>query len=265
MFGSLRRNGYLCNINLYYCHGYLQFLSFQRHHGTHHHRHRYGLLPRLSGTIGSYCYMLSHPLPGGISYFCTMKDSTPHLITAAEFNAQVRRWADEIKMMAQASLATGTHGTGRLRDRFAAFVDATRHTDPNVDGQGEAPAYKVKFGFDRYGVFRAYGVGRGWVRVDGVLTRGFTERNKKKAESTIAELLHMGYKRSELKGWKFREQTDTGRERTPLDWLDQHINRRINELADHVQEFYGDAAMRILLDEIGKIRIVKKGGSVGLG
>lgn len=200
-----------------------------------------------------------------------MKDSTPHLINAAEFNAQVRRWADEIKGMAQASLATGTHGTGRLRDRFAAFVDATRHTDPAVDGQGEAPAYKVKFGFDRYGVFRAYGVGRGWVRVGGALVRGFRARSESEIRNKTwniftYDLRKKGLSTREINTFKFLDkERNTGKVRTPLDWLDQHINRRINELADHVQEFYGDAAMRILLDEIGKIRIVKKGGGVGLG
>lgn len=200
-----------------------------------------------------------------------MKDSTPHLITAAEFNAQVRRWASEIKGMAQATLATGTHGTGQLRDRFAAFVDTTRHTDPAVDGQGEAPAYKVKFGFDRYGVFRAYGVGRGWVRVGGVLTRGFRARSESEIRNKTwniytTELRRQGLSSREINTFKFLDKSKgSGRVRTPLDWLDQHINRRINELADHVQEFYGDAAMRILLDEIGKIRIVKKGGGVTIG
>lgn len=200
-----------------------------------------------------------------------MKDSTPHLITAAEFNAQVRRWAAEIKTMAQATLATGTHGTGRLRDQFAAFVDTTRHISPNADGQGEAPAYKVKFGFDRYGVFRAYGVGRGWVRVGGVLVRGFRARSESEIRNKTwniftTELRRHGLSSREINTFKFLDrEKNTGRVRTPLDWLDQHINRRINELADHVQEFYGDAAMRILLDEIGKVRIMKKGGGVTIG
>lgn len=92
-------------------------------------------------------------------------------MTAAEFNAQERRWAAEIKAMAQATLATGTHGTGRLRERFAEFVDTSRHVGDDLQ-QGEAPAYKVKFGFDRYGV------GRGWVRVNGILVRGFRARSE---------------------------------------------------------------------------------------
>lgn len=199
-----------------------------------------------------------------------MKDSTPHLITAAEFNAQVRRWASEIKGLAQATLATGTHGTGQLRDRFAAFVDATRHTDPAVDGQGEAPAYKVKFGFDRYGVFRAYGVGRGWVRVGGALVRGFRARSESEIRNKTwniftTELRRQGLSSREINTFKFLDkEKDTGKVRTPLDWLDQHINRRINELADHVQEYYGDAAMRILLEEIGKVRIAKKGNNISI-
>ena len=191
-------------------------------------------------------------------------------MTAAEFNAQVRRWAGEIKAMAQATLATGTHGTGNLSERFAAFVDTTRHVGDVQQLQGEAPAYKVKFGFDRYGVFRAYGVGRGWVRVNGVLVRGFRARSESEIRNRTwniftYDLRKQGLSTREINGFKFFDNTrDTGKVRTPLDWLDQHINRRINELADHVQEYYGDAAMKILLDEIGKVRIVKKGNNVSI-
>lgn len=196
-----------------------------------------------------------------------MKDETPHLMTAAEFNAQVRRWADEIKMMAQATLATGTHSTGRLRDQLAAFVDTAKHLG-NSQHAGEDAAYKVKFGFDRYGVFRAYGVGRGWVRMGGVLVRGFRARSEKEIrEKTFntftTELFRQGMSMREINTHKIlSKEKGTGKVRTPLDWLDQHINRRINELADHVQEYYGDVAMRYLLEEIGKVRIVKKGGGV---
>jgi len=193
------------------------------------------------------------------------------LMTPAEFSAQVRRWAAEIKLMAQASLATGTHGSGRLRERLEAFVDSATHLTASMESDGVEVPYKVKFGFDRYGVFRAYGVGRGWVRVGGALVRGFRARSESEIRNKTwniytTELRRHGLSSREINTFKFLDKSKgSGRVRTPLDWLDQHINRRINELADHVQEFYGDAAMRILLDEIGKIRIVKKGGSVGLG
>lgn len=212
---------------------------------------------------------VSHPAKGGTFYFCTMKDETPHLLTAAEFNAQVRRWADEVKAMAAATLATGTHGTGQLRERFAAFVDTTRHIGDSQQAQ-EAAAYKVKFGFDRYGVFRAYGVGRGWVRVNGVLVRGFRARSESEIRNKTwnvftTELSRQGMSSREINTFKFLSQEKgTGKVRTPLDWLDQHINRRINELADYVQEYYGDVAMKQLLEEIGKVRIVKKGNNVSI-
>lgn len=192
-----------------------------------------------------------------------------HLMTAAEFNAQVRRWADEIKMMAQASLATGTHGTGNLRERFAAFVDTSKHLGNGEHAQENA-AYKVKFGFDRYGVFRAYGVGRGWVRIGGVLTRGhrarsYSEIRNKTWNIYTTDLRKKGYSLKEINSYKY-PSLEQGKDnvRTPLDWLDQHINRRINELADYVQEFYGDVAMKLLLEEVGKIRIVKKGNKVSI-
>jgi len=197
-----------------------------------------------------------------------MKDETPHLMTAAEFNAQVRKWADEIKSMAQATLATGTHGTGKLRDGLAAFVD----TDKHVDGQhaGEEAAYKVKFGFDRYGVFRAYGVGRGWVRMGGVLVRGFRARSEKEIQNKTwnfytHQLSKQGYSSREINTHKFlSREKGTGKVRTPLDWLDGKITARINELADYVQEYYGDYALRRLLEEFDKARIVKKGNNVSI-
>ncbi len=206
---------------------------------------------------------MSHPKQGGISYFCTMEDKEPKLLTAAEFNAQVRRWADEIKMMAQASLTAGTHGTGRLRDQLAAFVDTTKHAG-NGEHAGEEAAYKVKFDFDRYGVFRAYGVGRGWVRMGGVLVRGFrarsdTEIRNKSWNFYTTELKRKGHSLREINTYKFLSK-DNGKltVRTPLDWIDQHITRRIDELANYVQEFYGDEALRQMLKQFDKIKIVKK-------
>lgn len=191
------------------------------------------------------------------------------LMTPAEFSAQVRRWAVEIKLMAQASLATGTHGSGRLRERLEAFVDSATHLTASMESDGVEVPYKVKFGFDRYGVFRAYGVGRGWVRMGGVLTRGFRARSEReiasKTFSTLARrLMKKGMSTTEVNSHKILADRASNRVRTPLDWIDQHINHRINELADYVQTFYGDEAMRHLLEEVGKIRIVKKGNNISL-
>lgn len=133
----------------------------------------------------------------------------------------------------------------------------------------EVAAYKVKFGFDRYGVFRAYGVGRGWVRIGGMLVRGFRARSEREIRNRTwsvyaTELRRKGENTRDINNFKILSGREAGRVRTPLDWLDGHINRRINALADHVQQFYGDVAMKTLLEELGKIRIVKSGNKVSI-
>ena len=142
------------------------------------------------------------------------------LMTPAEFSAQVRRWAAEIKLMAQASLATGTHGSGRLRERMEAFVDSATHLTASMESDGVEVPYKVKFGFDRYGVFRAYGVGRGWVRMGGVLTRGFRARSEReiasKTFSTLARrLMKKGMSTKDVNSHKILADRASNRVRTP--------------------------------------------------
>ena len=46
--------------------------------------------------------------------------------------------------------------------------------------------------------------------------------------------------------------------RTPLDWMDKHINDDVGALADLVQEFYGDEALRQMLEDLPKLKIKKK-------
>ncbi len=189
----------------------------------------------------------------------------PKLLTAAEFNAKVRKWASEVKGMAKASLAAGTHGTGQLGNKFAEFVDTRTR---GAEGQDPA-AYKVKFGFDRYGVFRAYGVGRGWVRINGILVRGYRARSEREIRNKTwnvytSALRNRGYSTKDINSYKFFSDKKEGRVRTQLDWLDQHINHRISILADYVQEFYGDVAMEQLLKEMGKIKIIKKGNNINI-
>ena len=122
----------------------------------------------------------------------------------------------------------------------------------------------MKFGFDRYGVFRAYGVGRGWVRVGGVLVRGFRARSEREIRNKTwnfytTELKRTGHSLREINTHKFLSR-DNGKltVRTPLDWIDQHITKRIDELATYVQEFYGDEALRQMLKQFDNIKIVKK-------
>lgn len=197
---------------------------------------------------------MSHPNLDGIFYFCTMET---HLMTPAEFSAQVRRWADEVKAMASASLAIGTHGTGKLRERLAAFVDSATHLTASMESDGIEVPYKIKFGFDRYGVFRAYGVGRGWTRIGGVAVKGFSGGSQRaKDEGIWGDLRRAGFRSKEIREMKFFDGRE-GRPRVPLDWIDCHVDAATEGLADIVLDFYGDEAMRLLKENISKMKINK--------
>ena len=84
------------------------------------------------------------------------------LLTVQEFNNLVTKWAMRVRARSRATLSSGTHGTGQLATTLGQFVDKKSPTDA---------AYKVKFQFSRYGAFRAYGAGRGWVVINGTLTK----------------------------------------------------------------------------------------------
>ena len=178
-------------------------------------------------------------------------------MTVQEFNLQIAKWAEKIRNMSQATLGSGTHSSGRLAANLAKFIDAL---------SADEPAYKVAFRFDRYGVFRAYGAGRGWVVINGVLARGFRARSDREIRERrwnvyTTDLVKKGYTVSQINRIKLTPQGIVmgGKERTPLDWIDRHINSSINVLADYVQEFYGDQALEQLLQNFQKMRIVKTG------
>ena len=178
------------------------------------------------------------------------------LLTVQEFNNLVTKWAMRVRARSRATLSSGTHGTGQLATTLGQFVDKKSPTDA---------AYKVKFQFSRYGAFRAYGAGRGWVVINGTLTKGFRARCEREIRNRTwneytRELSKNGYTTAQINRAKYTSHgsvTD-GKERKPLDWIDQHINATIDELANDVQEFYGDEALRSLLAEYHKMRIVKK-------
>lgn len=177
------------------------------------------------------------------------------LITVQEFNAQVMAWALRVKRSAQQTLDSKTHSTGRLREWLTQFVDKN---DDN------APAYKVKFQFERYGVFRAYGAGRGYVCISGRLVRGYRIRSvrdvKERRWSDVAKAyLQRGYSHGQVNRLKVYVNNQSGAVlREPLDWIDIHVHESIETLADSVQEFYGDEALRSLSKDLKKITILKK-------
>ena len=176
-----------------------------------------------------------------------------HLMSVDEFNRLVSKWAMKIRSQARGTLAS-TKGKGKLRIGLAQFVDKLSSTEP---------AYKVKFDFERYGVFRAYGVGRGYVMINGAVVRGYRVRSdreiRNKAWNTeTAYMQKAGYTNREINKAKKALRKGDNIQRTPLDWIDKHIQQNVQELADLVQGFYGDHALKQMIDNFDKIKIKKK-------
>ena len=176
-----------------------------------------------------------------------------HLMSVDEFTRLVSKWAMKIRSQARGTLAS-TKGSGKLAVRLTQYVDKI------ANGK---PAYKVKFDFARYGVYRAYGVGRGYIMMNGAVVRGYrvrSNRDMKNREFGVeaADMLKKGYLTREVNVAKKLYKHDNKIERTPLDWIDGHISQNVEELANLVQGYYGDEALRNMIANFDKIKIKKK-------
>ena len=185
----------------------------------------------------------------------SMAQDRDGLLTVEEFTRAVNKWAQQVAMAAKATLGASTHGTGSLAEHLQQFVDKA---------SGDAPAYKVKFHFDRYGVFRAYGAGRGYVIMNGQIVRGrrvrsYDEIKRKFWNTEASSMLERGYSVKEVNAEK-KYRLDDGSiiRRSRLDWIDRHIHNDIEHLADVCQEYWGDDAARQLLLHLDQMKIVKK-------
>lgn len=194
-------------------------------------------------------------MPGGIYWTKAMaEEKEKNLMTVEQFNATVNEWAEKVRRASSSSLQTGTHGTGQLRESLTPFVDS-------YDKQ--SPAYKVAFRFLRYGVFRAYGVGRGYIRAGESVVRGGRTTTLKQVRNLrlrlMADRASEGLTKSQQRRSKMADSADTRAiRRKPLDWIDGHLDGSVGQLADAVQAYYGDAALRNMLTEFNKNKIVKQ-------
>lgn len=176
------------------------------------------------------------------------------LMTVEEFNLQVNKWSLQIALAAKATLRENTDSTGKLANDVRRFVDRNSSHDP---------AYKVKFQFDRYGVFRAYGAGRGYVILNGQIVRGQRVRSvrdiqQKRFSLAAARMMKKGATRREVDSAKIYFDGERSIRRSKLDWIDVHIQGSIDRLADVCQRFYGDDAIKQILRDLDKLKIVKK-------
>ncbi len=177
----------------------------------------------------------------------------PELMTVKEFNDLVLKWGLKIRQQAKTTLRWRTNASGNLAKSLIQFGD--KHSD-------NSPVYKIKFWFEKYGVYRAYGAGRGYVIVNGVPVRGYRIRSDREIEQgsfglAAGQYFKKGFSSKEVNRLKRVNTFDKRRARSGLDWIDQFVQGGVYELADYVQEFYGDDAMREVLRVMPKNMIVK--------
>lgn len=184
-----------------------------------------------------------------------MVDINEYLKTAGEYNKEVKTWTRKVRSISVNILASRTmSGSGKLRKELEARTRMDKE---------QVYVNAVGFKFHRYGAYREYGAGRGYVVQNGVIMRGmklWDAKNKQFRNRDIAGgLKKKGYSDKELK--KHKIMIDYGLiNRSPLPWLDPPIQNNIEELADIAGEYHGDAALRDVLNQMNKITIKKNYG-----
>lgn len=154
-------------------------------------------------------------------------------ISTAEYNAQASRWSADVKKLLKSSISMlSSKGKGDL-------LRSLRKQDKLHFGE----IRKITFQFARHGIFWSYGLGRGYVRLDGKVVRG---RSATKDEKEYAKA------KTRTIGKVMYDASDINRE--PVDWFDEKLDERIPLLADIVAEYWGDKAMF----QASKMKIQKK-------
>lgn len=162
-------------------------------------------------------------------------------MTEQEFKQLLSEWATLARAEMRNKL--GSHYvTGDLKKKLKIRVGESRKTS----------SYFVGFNFLRYGVFVAYGVGRGWIRQGGTVVRG---SRVKKGSALEKQLLSKGYSKKDVRDYVVGATGGTGRK--PVDWFDSVLLSRTEELGDIAAEFYGDNSMEKLLEMVNRMTIRK--------
>jgi hypothetical protein len=183
-----------------------------------------------------------------------MAESTNNkLMTEAEFNAAVRKWANSIRneMVESASnkFAKGKSGS------FSSIKDQKTHQKLTESINRKVKydfgvADSVGFGFAKQGIYLHYGVGRGHVHTGNGVTRG-----RKLSSDEFSAYRKKGYRDKDIA--KIKHTESGGISRQPVDWFDSKIRMGFGTLANVVQEFYGDRALEKLLNDIDRFLIKK--------
>ena len=120
------------------------------------------------------------------------------------------------------------------------------------------PAYVgLGFRFARYGAYREYGAGRGYIVKNGIIMKGHSAWSDKKKRQELRSLRVSEYR---IRRMRTVDEHYAVIRRSPLPWLDPPIVDNIESLADLSGEYYGDQALKNVLQKFDKITIAKRYG-----
>lgn len=167
------------------------------------------------------------------------------LMSPEKYNKGVAKWAQKVRN-ASVNILQRTHGRGALSKGLRRRL---------LDDREGGPAYVgVGFRFYRYGAYREYGAGRGYIVKDGIIVRGHSAWSDKKNRQ---ELLDARVSKYHIQ--RMRTEEPYGKyaiiKRSPLHWLDPPIDQNIQELAELSGEYYGDYALKKVLEKLPRLKI----------
>lgn len=164
------------------------------------------------------------------------------------FNKEVRKWTMRVRGKS-VRILQATHSSGRLANQLTSHF---------LEDYGGSKAYVgLGFRFLKYGAYREYGAGRGYIVQDGVIRKGHSMwRDPVKRK----ELRSLGISEYRIRRTRYVDEPYAIIKRTPLPWLDPPITKNIDDLADISGEFYGDQALKKVLEKFNVITIEKRYG-----
>ena len=170
------------------------------------------------------------------------------LISEKDFNKAVRKWATDIRVKAVNNVQGSTDNDVRQwkKRKSSKLEDSLRSRVRKTDGV----ANRVGFEFERHGVFFHSGVGRGYIRVGSSVVRGSRVDSNKKLFGLFKK---QGRTDKDIARMKRLNKSKGRFSRKPVNWIDKEIGGKLVALADIAQEYYGDEAMKNVLQQFGKI------------
>lgn len=173
---------------------------------------------------------------------------------ASAFNEEVKRWTEKVRGSSVQILGKANKGSGNLRRELFARWLYDKKTGESHEGK---PISALGFRFHKYGAFLEYGAGRGYIVENGVIVRGARAWSSKTLRKDLKSLRYSNYV---IRRHKLTSEPYAIIRRSPLPWLDPPINKNIEELGDIAGEYWGDQALKQVLDKFNKITIKKRYG-----